>query len=247
MSEHEDYGDSDRNEEANVAARWWAAHLRNPDEVSHDVGDLEANVMLSVVREADSRNDEFDLALVDSFEDDLACRIQEKIENRPTWDYQQPYVGNTIVKCDYHADPLLQAAANEVGLEISSMTTFPAKTTMWIDPGHVRVRAGYTDGIETIWECGEYLVAIENRVAEWDEWPVENREMGNSHNYEPRVFPTDSGYLIHAYGHYGSDMYGPKHREFHIATDMIETDGIESVLEQTLSEIEEWRRETAKS
>lgn len=237
---------TERNEEANVAARWWADLLRNPEDVRHDVGDLEANAMTNWARENDSRNDEFDAALVDAFEDDLARRIQDEIEERRTWDYMQPYVNNTVVKCDYHADPLLQAAAEEVGLEISSMTTFPAKTTMWIDPGHVSVRSGYMGDVETLWECGEYLSEIEERVREWEEWTVEHPETGESHGYEPKVFPADSGYLIRAYGHYNPDVYGPEHREVHIPTNMIESDGMGEVLDQVRSEIGQWRRETSE-
>lgn len=234
------YGDGPVNDEAKIGARWWANCLRDPDQVRHDAGDIEVNAMANWARDRDSRNDEFDAEKVDEFEKKLAKRLQEKIEDR-RWDYQQPFVGNTTVRCDYHADPVLQDVAEEVGLEISSMTTFPIKTTMWLDPGEVRVKTGHSAEIRTLWEVGDYLEDIKDHVSGWV-WTAEHPERDVEFEPEPKVFPTFDGYIVRAYGDYSPAAYGPEHRNFKITTEDIEADGLEAVLERLEEKIETWRK-----
>lgn len=236
------YGDGAVTDEAKIAAHWWANLLRDPDEVQHDAGDVGINAMASWARDRDGRNDEFDAEKVDEFEKELATRLQKKIKDR-RWDYQQPFVGNTVVRCDYHADPVLQDVADEVGLEISSMTTFPIKTTMWIDPGEVRVKTGHSAEMRTVWEIGDYLEEIRDHVSEWV-WPVEHPDEDKEIEFdpEPKVFPTDDGYIVRAYGEYSPAAYGPEHRNFKITTEDIESDALETVLEQLEEKVNRWRK-----
>lgn len=233
--------------ESQVAAQWWANHLRNPEDVRHDAGDLKVNAVTNWARDTDSRNSEFDAERVDVFETELAQLVEQMIEERPKWDYQAPYMmsGNSVIRCDYHADPLLQEAADEAGLEISSMTTFPVKTTMWVDPAEVRVSAGYGADVNTIWEYGEHGAAIRESVSEW-EWTVEHPETEMKYDYEPWVFPTDEGYIIRAYGHYSAENFGPEHRDFHIRNEDIGEEGLDTVLARVENRIEQWRRESVE-
>lgn len=227
-------------DEARIGARWWANCLRNPDSVTHDAGDLMVNAMTSWARDADSRNDEFPPEKVDRFEEALIPKIQDRIDDQP-WDPQQPFMRNTAIRCDYHADPILQEAADDVGLEISSMTTFPIKTTMYIDPGEVRVAGGHGNDPETIWESGEYLTAIREYTEDWV-WSVEHPDHGTEYDYEPKVFPVgEDGYIVRAYGEYNADCYGPESKDFQISTDEIESEGLETVLSRLKDDVDEWR------
>jgi hypothetical protein len=244
MNDYDDLQDVHR--EATVAAEWWANFLRDPDEVEHDAGDLMVNAVTSWARDQDSRNDEFEAGTVDAFEDELIDLIQDEIderESRGSWDYDEPYRGQTFMKCDYHADPLLQEAAETVGLDISSMTTFPIKTSMWIDPGEVRVKNGYTAGIETIWERGDHVDEIREYVIDWTR-TVEHPDSGVEFEHDPKVFPVEHGYLVRVYGAYDPDKYGPDSEEFYVVNDALSELGVERTLNMIENDVEQWWVET---
>lgn len=233
-------------DEAAIAAKWWADCLREPGEVRHDAGDAYINAVTNAIADTDSRNAAFESAAVDEFERATADRIQQQIDDyRETWDYQRPHIGSTTIRCDYHVHPLLQEAADEAGLEISSMTTFPVKTTMQIAPGEVRVSSGYQAEFETIWEIGEYRDEIADRVADWT-YPTPHPERNVTFEPEPKVYPLDDGYRIRAYGEYSPERYGPVVHEFKITTEAIEADGLSTVLDAVAAELETVRAEVAE-
>lgn len=220
--------DTEPCQEARVGAEWWANFLREPDSVTWDNGDPVQSAFASVVRDKHSAHQEpFDPDKVDEFEELVAEGIQGRIDQQ-TWDYDQPYMGNRHIRCDYHAHPILASAADEVGIEISSMTTFPAKTGMWVDPGHVQVSVGYQAGRETVWEIGDYLEDIREVVGDWD--------------FDVRVFPTDDGYILRVYREIEDAKYGQKeHVELDVANGILNEAGVESTLSNVHTRAVEWR------
>ena len=228
--------DSGTTREAEVAAKWWTDLLRDND-VEHDNGEPMQSAFAQTIRDKDPRNDGFLGENLSRFEEVLAKKIQEKINSRKTWDYEKPQLGQTLIKCDYHADSLLQESAEEVGMEISSMTTFPMKTTMWIDPGEVYVSAGYQSDPVTIWEMGEHLHDIKEITNNWSYSPQD-------YDYEltPKVKPRIGGYDIRHYKDDNESNYRALNdKTFKISNRDIEEEGLESVLADVRREINEWR------
>lgn len=222
--------DTEPCQEAWVGAEWWANILREPDSVKWDNGDVMQSALANVVRDKHSAHqDPFDPDKINEFEELVAEGIQSRIDQQ-TWDYDQPYMGSRYIKCDYHAHPILASAAEEVGIEISSMTTFPAKTGMWVDPGHVQVSVGYQGERETIWEIGDYLEDIREVVGGWE--------------FDVRVFPTDDGYILRVYREMKDSEYGRmEHVELDVANGILNDAGVESTLSNVHTRAMEWRNQ----
>lgn len=122
--------------EVACAAHWWAECLLERSPV--DTGDKTADAFwewgrrYGVIPSPES---------IEKFEKLAAEKIQEVI-NRATWDPGNPLRGGyaRLIYCDYHPCDALAEAAKLAGI---GELNFPAKVTMWIDPGSVRVNLGY--------------------------------------------------------------------------------------------------------
>lgn len=222
--------------EAIVAAEWWANILRVND-VMHDAGDALTSAMLRWARDNESVNESFDPRMVEEFELELRSRIEQMIDDRP-WNEEKPYLGHRGISCDYGPHPILHDAAGSVGMEISR-TTFPSKTTMWIDPARVYVSVGYQGDIETVWEAGEYLSEITEIVSDWVR-VVEHPNNDMMYEYEPKVFPTYDGYVIRVYGDYDESAYGPEFTEFTVEHDQLDN-GVASALQEVYNDVVAWQ------
>lgn len=132
--------------EANVAAKWWADTLRGDPTI--DIGDAKLEGVMNWARD---NTPDVDPETIDAFESVLAEEIEEMAVDAG-WNPAKPDQGKIYrsIRVDYHPDEILTHAGEAVGIDVG-MTTFPSKTDMWIDPGKVTVRAGYSADIETIW------------------------------------------------------------------------------------------------
>lgn len=213
--------------EAQVAAEWWADILREND-VQHDNGDAMQSALAQTVREK-TNPDEFDPEKVDEFEDLVAEKIQGLIEERLTWDYTEPEMGSTYIRCDYHAHQVLADSAEEAGIEISSMTTFPIKTSVWVDPGCVKVSKGYQAEQEVIWEIGDHYHELKEIADQWD--------------FDTRIEPIKGGYHVFGYRENEDKLGGRERKQWDMWNETIGEHGVEPAMEQLRFEIERWRKE----
>ena len=120
------------------AAKWWAEKLRNVGPTSFDNGDTSegsfyASMLATMLAMDTHPSDES----VDKFEARLAEVIREKVEK----------TGYLTLSVDYHPDFILATVASETNVNESG---FPWKTTMWVYPTEVSVRAGYGAPVEVI-------------------------------------------------------------------------------------------------
>ncbi|MFB6236980.1 MAG: hypothetical protein ABEH81_01280 [Halopenitus sp.] len=212
--------------EAEVGAEWWTALLRDPEDVEFDNGDPMYGALVRAMRDPEQHS--YDSDVLDEYQSVLAEKIQGGIERRRTWDLDEPEKGSTVIKCDYHTHPVLADAGEEVGIDVSGMMTFPSKTTMWLDPGRIRVRSGYTSDIECIWEVGNFLEEI--------------REEVDKYNFETKVYPISLGYRIKVYREDPDSEFGAKEgKAFDINTETGEWSDIVNQLGDVWQEAREWR------
>ena len=124
---------------AQVAAKWWADHLRNG--ATLDNGDRSEigfkTHMLATILQAKER-DGLDNIKIDSFEVELAKIIEGEDE------------GWFSMGVDYHPGTFLQNAADNVDLHLG-MATLPWKTMMWIRNGEITVAEGYQSSPQQIY------------------------------------------------------------------------------------------------
>lgn len=142
--------------EVQAAAAWWANQLRGP--VFQDNGDAMQSIIATVCNSGEISITEYD---VTRFERCLAYCIQQRIMNKqwpgqsdePSWRPDQPDWGSACrgIYNDYGPDAILVVAARLAGIPGNLNSRFPIKTNMRIDPGKVRVRAGYRGQEEVIY------------------------------------------------------------------------------------------------
>ena len=146
--------------EARAAADWWADALANGTD-DHDLGARDAAERdLTAAARAGSAvlRQRFTDEQVDAFRRQLAERIEQhliKWESYPhegAWDPSDPRRASALraIGCDYGPDEVLTEAAELAGLALK-MFDLPMKSVMWIDPGEVKVSAGYGATPKVIW------------------------------------------------------------------------------------------------
>lgn len=123
--------------EARTAARWWADKLR--DDFTPDNGDPEqplvVTALFGVAHAAEREN--LTAAKIDAFERSLAIRVQGLLDEDIS-----SYGSAMELSTDYAPGPTLRAALEDAGIQ-PQMMTLPWKTTMWVQPGFVRVGDDY--------------------------------------------------------------------------------------------------------
>ncbi|MFK0172629.1 hypothetical protein ACIQU5_27915 [Streptomyces sp. NPDC090306] len=136
--------------EAVAAAAWWASRLAAGAH-THDVGDRAASDRVSQVAALVVR--QRGQAQIERFRDALADLVEEHLARR-VWRPQEPKLGSglRVIAIDYVPHPVLTAAAEQAGFQLGGLD-LPLKTTMWINPGEIRIAEGYRAQITTVWRA----------------------------------------------------------------------------------------------
>lgn len=136
------------------AASWWGKQLRGKP--IQDNGDLMQTILVTALTGIESPLKEEDVA---RFERWLAYSIQLRItrqqwpgESGNGWRPDQPNFGsaNRVIHNDYGPDAVLVIASRLAGIPGNLSNRFPIKTCMWVNPGDVKVRCGYSAKEESI-------------------------------------------------------------------------------------------------
>lgn len=145
-----------KNPEAAPAAKWWADTLRaqplNNNGPGHDAAFIAA---LCDISNARAIKESLTPEHIDAFESTLCLIIDRTIDNwkkEGSWRVVDPMFASAhrTISNDYGADRFLEAALDFTGVHERRMM-FPIKTCMWITPGCVFVRAGYSSNEEVIY------------------------------------------------------------------------------------------------
>lgn len=130
-----------------AAARWWADQLAGPSEHRIVRAGEPGAVTGALVNAASSlAARQFTAEEVEAFRVALEAELERHMDAHgwakavtegPLWGSAMRRIGN-----DYGPDPVLVDAAEAAGLKLT-MFDLPMKTNMWINPGSVRVSAGY--------------------------------------------------------------------------------------------------------
>lgn len=150
--------------EAQAASRWWADQLRtrsmttvedyqrlNGDNATADVEMAEIVSQVVKLHTPTERQ-------IQTFEIVLAQLIQASFITHDSWatasSRNDPQYGSALrcIGVDYGPDAILSAAYQASG-GVCGVGLFPLKTSMWVNPGEVRVRLGYR-GQEMVIDCG---------------------------------------------------------------------------------------------
>lgn len=135
-----------KEQQARVAAKWWAKQLEAPN---FDAG-ADSIQMLAVQMMAKTSHERPSEIILDAFEEALRQII---LAESPR-----------VVSVDYDPDITLVRAAKEAGLYIGA-NTFPWKTVMWLDKnGSIQVKEGY--GAETRIILEPYVYREEHEIVE---------------------------------------------------------------------------------
>jgi len=129
--------------ELEVAAHWWASHLRERPEFNN--GDDGHAAMASLLPHESVAE-----KTINAFESILYRTMEEEFFNN-CWPVDKPGFPAGILNVDYSPCPALYNACEAAGIRINT-NTFPVKTVMWIHPGHVKIAVGYRSPIETLWQ-----------------------------------------------------------------------------------------------
>ncbi len=123
-------------DEVEVAVSWWTAFLERADSESADT--------------PSRRNPAAAAGQVEAFR--AAFRVALTAYLGPTWRPDEPTwgQGTRAFGVRYGPDEVIATALDESGVLGSAW--LPIETTMWIDPGEVRVRVGRRAPIETLWK-----------------------------------------------------------------------------------------------
>ena len=141
--------------ELREGCKWWANVLR--DGAKHDAGDAGINAMAAWAQEGQKSLPESQLA---AFEEALFKRMTEHWMQYNRVESFAEGTGSVhwVIATDYSPCRPMGQAAHDAGIfpdsgAGDSITRFPCKTIMWLEPGKVTVRYGYAAPIETIWEA----------------------------------------------------------------------------------------------
>lgn len=134
--------------ELDAAVDWWANVIMDPKQ---DNGDYLQSSMLSFISRGIKRPSNKEIEI---FKVSLKKAITEFWrEYNIKWNKFDPTLGSydRCISVDYRPCSILARAAKEAGI---SENLFPCKTSMWIDPGSVKVSYGYRALVEEIYrEC----------------------------------------------------------------------------------------------
>lgn len=135
--------------EAVAAAAWWAERIA-AGAIVHDVGAAESNLFANTVSALVAR--QRDQAQIERFRDALADLIEQHVDG-DGWRPDNPLWGSAIrtVEVGYAPDEILSGAAEQAGFELK-LSDLPLKTVMWVNPGEVKVAAGYSAPLTTVWK-----------------------------------------------------------------------------------------------
>ena len=122
--------------EVDVAVTWWTEHLERAGAAAHN--------------DAFSRGPSVTTAEVNAFREAFGRALMVFLQ--PSWRPDDPTwgQGTRAFGVRYGPDDVLATAIDESG--ISGSAWLPIETTMWIDPGVVRVRVGRRAPTETLWK-----------------------------------------------------------------------------------------------
>ena len=122
--------------EVDVAVTWWTAHLERAGAAAHG--------------EAFSRGPSATTAEVKAFRNAFRRALMAYLQ--PSWRPDDPTwgQGTRAFGVRYGPDDVLATAIDESGIRGSAW--LPIETTMWIDPGEVRVRVGRRASTDTLWK-----------------------------------------------------------------------------------------------
>jgi len=125
--------------ETQAAAKWWVDQLRNGTAL--DLGDEFQSGVLSL----HSRSVHIPPDVLDQLEKVLTFSILDMID-AVGWDDSNPQKGSIDrrIMVDIAPPPVLAQPFRLVTGKDAPQPYFPVKTTMWIDPGSVRVLHGAT-------------------------------------------------------------------------------------------------------
>jgi hypothetical protein len=148
--------------EAIAAAAWWASRLGY---AAHDIGSRDPGERQSsefAFLATGLANRTFTDEQREAFRRELAGTIEEHLRrwesgvHEGAWRPENPQWGSALRSfgCDYHPESVLTDAAERAGIKIGSLD-LPMKTTMWVNPGIVRVGEGYGAGIVTVWDAAD--------------------------------------------------------------------------------------------
>lgn len=122
--------------EVEVAVGWWTAFLERADSALDDTPSRPSPVVVAGQVEA----------FRGAFRVALTAYLQRTWRpDEPTWGQ-----GTRAFGVRYGPDEVIATALDESGVRGSAW--LPIETTMWIDPGEVRVRVGRRAPIETLWK-----------------------------------------------------------------------------------------------
>ena len=123
--------------EAEVAARWWANKLR--DRVTVEDAGLRPEAM-KVFADLKEQMPPIAPESADRFEAALQQLIQSEFVETESWKQGE---FSSFLRVDYWPDRMLSSALQTAGIQ-PSQSGLPAKTIMWVEPGSVSVKAGYS-------------------------------------------------------------------------------------------------------
>lgn len=137
--------------EIEVAALWWADRLRGGSR--QDNGDAAQSLFADLVS---SRVMPPTPEQIEAFRLALAKRLSDWADANPEcWDADNPNRGSAgegrCFGTDYSPDGLLADALNDAGLDDRFDALFPMKTILWLGPGCVRVRYGYSEPMDCLY------------------------------------------------------------------------------------------------
>ena len=121
--------------EVDVAVTWWTAHLERAVATPHS--------------DALSRGPAATTAGIKAFRNAFRRALMAYLQ--PSWRPKEPTwgQGTRAFGVRFGPDDVLATAIDESGIRGTSW--LPTETTMWIDPGEVRVRLGRHAPTETLW------------------------------------------------------------------------------------------------
>lgn len=136
--------------EVQAGAEWWGEILKRP--APQDNGDLFQSAFAQLVADAIGRPSP---EQIERFVRWLAWGFQTS--RIVSWDPRERHWGGAsrVISIDYAPDTLLVLAACRAGITGCIDPLFPIKTVMWINPGSVKVRCGYSGAVTTIYQGDE--------------------------------------------------------------------------------------------
>ena len=137
--------------EIEAAVNWWAEQLNG---TKQDNGDFIHNAFMSMIKYEPAMPHQiaqFKANLSKAIEHRIKDQYKDIFQGLTNWYPSDPIRGSAFrnICVDYGADQILMDAAEKAGIHGER---FPVKTSMWIDPGSVRVGHGYRAPVVEIYK-----------------------------------------------------------------------------------------------